>query len=134
MPNFWGKKSLSKKSGSVTRNFIRFLLPCQNSDKSNDPVIAYSEKGQKKGKKKAKKGKIFENLGKNVQNLKIFWKRAGDCMQLLHTISFNYAIIHSWDTVNFKSPVTRLATPIFDPAHSKTVQSTFNLCEFASLS
>ena len=24
-----------------------------------------------------KKGKIFENLGKNVQNLKIFWKRAG---------------------------------------------------------
>ena len=27
-----------------------------------------------------KKGKIFENLGKNVQNLKIFQKRAGDCM------------------------------------------------------
>ena len=29
-----------------------------------------------------KKGKIFENLGKNVQNLKIFWKRAGDYAQL----------------------------------------------------
>ena len=29
---------------------------------------------QKKGKEKGK-GKIFENLGKNVQNLKIFWKR-----------------------------------------------------------
>ena len=32
---------------------------------------------QKKGKDRAKKGKIFENLGKNVQNLKVFWKRAG---------------------------------------------------------
>ena len=29
----------------------------------------FSEKGQKK---RANKGKIFENLGKNVQNLKIF--------------------------------------------------------------
>ena len=28
-----------------------------------------------------KKGKIFENLGKNIQNLKIFLKSAGDCMQ-----------------------------------------------------
>ena len=27
-----------------------------------------------------KKGKIFENLVKNVQNLNIFWKRAGDFM------------------------------------------------------
>ena len=27
---------------------------------------------QKKGKKMFKKGKIFENLGKNLQNLKIF--------------------------------------------------------------
>ena len=27
-----------------------------------------------------KKGKIFENLVKNVQNLKIFLKSAGDCM------------------------------------------------------
>ena len=27
---------------------------------------------QKKGKKMLKKGTIFENLGKNVQNLKIF--------------------------------------------------------------
>ena len=26
---------------------------------------------QKKGKERAKRGKIFENLGKNVQNLKI---------------------------------------------------------------
>ena len=35
---------------------------------------------QKKGRKKAKKGKIFENLGKNVQNLKIFSKKAVDYM------------------------------------------------------
>ena len=27
---------------------------------------------QNKGKERAKKGKIFENLGKNKQNLKIF--------------------------------------------------------------
>ena len=27
---------------------------------------------QKKGQKKGKKGKVFENLGKNVQNLKMF--------------------------------------------------------------
>ena len=26
-------------------------------------------------------------MGKNVQNLKIFWKRAGDCMQLLHALN-----------------------------------------------
>ena len=32
-------------------------------------------------------GKIFENLGKNVQNLEIFGKRAGDCVQLSHTIN-----------------------------------------------
>ena len=37
-------------------------------------------------RKKAKKGKIFENLGENVQNLKIFLKRAGDCMRLLYVI------------------------------------------------
>ena len=30
--------------------------------------------------KKGKKGKLFENLGINVQNLKIFSKRAGDCV------------------------------------------------------
>ena len=28
-----------------------------------------------------KKGKIFKNSGRNVQKLKIFQKRAGDCMQ-----------------------------------------------------
>ena len=39
---------------------------------------------QKKGKmeqKNVKKGKIFENLGISVQNLKILWKREGDCAQ-----------------------------------------------------
>ena len=38
--------------------------------------MQFSEKGPKK--KGKKKGKIFENLGKNVQNLKTFWKRASD--------------------------------------------------------
>ena len=31
-----------------------------------------SENGQKRGQKMFKKGRIFENLGKNVQNLKTF--------------------------------------------------------------
>ena len=34
-----------------------------------------------------KKGKKVENLGKNDQNLKIFWKRAASCVRLLHTWS-----------------------------------------------
>ena len=38
--------------------------------------MRFSEKGQIKGQKKclkrAKKGKIFQNLGENVQHLKIF--------------------------------------------------------------
>ena len=36
-------------------------------------------KWAKKGKKMFKKGKIFENLAKNVKKIKIFLKRAGDC-------------------------------------------------------
>ena len=36
---------------------------------------------QKKDKEMLKKEKILGNMGKNVQNLKIFWKRAGDCMR-----------------------------------------------------
>ena len=43
--------------------------------RKSGPACDFSEKGQKKGKKylkRAKKDKIFENLGKNVQNLKIF--------------------------------------------------------------
>ena len=33
-----------------------------------------------------KKGKMFENLGKNVQNLKIFQEEAGNCMRLFHAV------------------------------------------------
>ena len=39
---------------------------------------------QKKGKKSAKKGKIFENFSENVENFKIFWKRALSSVRLLH--------------------------------------------------
>ena len=35
-------------------------------------------------RKSAKKVKIFEHLGKNVQNLKIFWKRTASCVRLSH--------------------------------------------------
>ena len=36
----------------------------------------FQKKGKKNVKKWTKMGKIFENLGKNVQNLKILWKSA----------------------------------------------------------
>ena len=36
---------------------------------------------EKNGKEMLKKDKIFENLGKNVQNLRIFLKGAGDCVK-----------------------------------------------------
>ena len=44
--------------------------------------VSFSKvKNHKKNIKKwAKKGKISENLSKNVQNLKIFKKGADDCM------------------------------------------------------
>ena len=41
----------------------------------------FAKKGEKRGGKTLKKGEIFENLGKNVQNLKIFQQSVGDCMQ-----------------------------------------------------
>ena len=36
---------------------------------------------QKKGKEMLEKSNIFENLGKNMQNLKTFWKGASDCVR-----------------------------------------------------
>ena len=45
----------------------------------------FQKKGKKKGEnnvKKGKKNKVFKNLGKNVQNLKIFGKG-----QVFHTIN-----------------------------------------------
>ena len=46
----------------------------------------FSENGQKRAKN-AKKGKMFKNLAKIEQNLKIFWKNTCDCMQLLQAIN-----------------------------------------------
>ena len=51
---------------------------------NKDMLTIFEKKGKRKGKrmlKRAKKGKIFEKLGKNVQNLKILWKRAGNCVR-----------------------------------------------------
>ena len=61
--------------------------------------------------KKEKKGQNIENLGKNVQNLKIFWERADDCVRKLHAkncynslcgVHFgNYVLDNSsWDKVS----------------------------------
>ena len=41
---------------------------------------------QKRGNKMLKRDKIFENLAKNEQYLKIFWKRACDCLRLLQAM------------------------------------------------
>ena len=46
---------------------------------SKDMCAIFQKKGRKM-LKTTKKGKTFENLGKNVLNLKIFLKRAGDCV------------------------------------------------------
>ena len=46
------------------------------------------KKGQKNVKKRTKKSILFENLGKNVQKLKIFGKRAGGCVRLSHAINY----------------------------------------------
>ena len=54
--------------------------------KSKVIQASFQKKG-KKGQKMLKKGNLFENLGKNVQNLKIFLKRAGDCVRLSHAIN-----------------------------------------------
>ena len=35
---------------------------------------------QKKSQEMLENDTIFENLGNNVQNLKIMWKKAGDCI------------------------------------------------------
>ena len=44
---------------------------------------------QKKGKKRAKKGKIFEKLSKNSKKIEFFLKKkTGDYMQLSHVINY----------------------------------------------
>ena len=47
----------------------------------------FSEKGQKSAKnlkKGQKKGKIYDQ---KCTKLEIIWKRAGDCIQLLHAVN-----------------------------------------------
>ena len=62
---------------------------------------------QKKGKN-VKKG----NLCKNVQNLKIFLKRAGDCVQLSHAINWQNrpccAICWYFSFLHFKTSTSNL--------------------------
>ena len=53
-------------------------FPAKTAESKGIDVIFH----KKKGKKMLIKGKIFGNLGKNVRDLKIFWKRAGDCVRL----------------------------------------------------
>ena len=66
----------------IPRKFIMDLIFLeQGLFKKVRACVRFSEKAKKKNK-------MFENLGKNVQNLKIFWKRAGDCVQLSHAKEF----------------------------------------------
>ena len=67
------------------------LLTAQGLFQKVRVCVRFFQKKGKKGQticsKRAKKYKIFESLGKHVQNLKMFLKRAGDCMQLSHAIN-----------------------------------------------
>ena len=68
---------VSKKAG-----FISYIICTRSKINLRIPEPVLESKGicvifQKKGKK-------VENLGKNDQNLKIFWKRAASCVRLLH--------------------------------------------------
>ena len=45
------------------------------------------KKWQKKCWNRAKNGKKIENLGKNAQYLKVFWKRVSDCVKILHALN-----------------------------------------------
>ena len=44
-------------------------------------------KKDKKRHKNVEEGQNILKFGQKCTKLKIFWKRAGDCMQLLHTIN-----------------------------------------------
>ena len=60
------------------------ILHCTTFAPLTGPILESKGMGaifQKKGNKMLKKGKILENVGKNIQNLKISLKRADDCMQ-----------------------------------------------------
>ena len=85
---------------------------------------------QKKGKKGSKKGIIFENLGKNVQNLKIFWKRAASFVRLSHAWnSYNYAlevIGTTWKLLPYKSETDNVIK-----AHTKIVAEVIGYNRFS---
>ena len=79
------KRNYQKKFDEDLRWFFDISGPILES-----AWVWFSRKTTKMGKKMLNKGiksKIFENLGKNVQHLKIIWKRAGDCVQLSHAIN-----------------------------------------------
>ena len=55
-----------------------------------------------------------------------------DCVSLHAWCKKSVHSINSFQRYSqFQSPVTRLITPIFEHAHPKVFQSSFNLCEFA---
>ena len=57
------------------------ILQKMHKNEHSRPILEVKGMGamsQKKDNEMLKKGKIFENLGENVKNLKIFWKNEGD--------------------------------------------------------
>ena len=71
-----------QKKSTLTLTLISILYTRPILESKGMHAI-FQKKCKKRQKKyiflKTKKGKIFKNLGKKVQNL-IFWKRAGDCV------------------------------------------------------
>ena len=62
-----------------TSEYIIILQMCKGPILESKGIRAIF---QKEGRKRVKTGKIFENLGENVQ--KFFWKRPASCARPLH--------------------------------------------------
>ena len=82
-PNFFIKKSHTGMN-------VLWWICCIFSEHLTEPILerACMWFFRERAKKMLKRvNKIFENLGKNLQNLKIFWKMASDYVWFLHTIN-----------------------------------------------
>ena len=60
------------------------MLKGHSISPTTGPILESNTIFQKEPKKRARKGNIFENLRRNVQNLKIFQKRTVSCVRISH--------------------------------------------------
>ena len=78
MPN---PSRMVKNTRKILQTSLILLRTCKTGPiLESKGMRAIFQKKSKKGQKNVKNGKIFENLCQDVQNLKIFCKREGDCV------------------------------------------------------